>query len=45
MFRPYGAGGVVRVIDLTPCPSPDRRGEKQLGNLIAGLKSPLSGEI
>jgi len=28
-----------------PSPSPDRRGEKHLGDFIAVLKSPLSGEI
>jgi len=46
-YAPTGPGMlvVVREIDLTPSPSPDRRGEKQLRNLVAGLKSPLSGEI
>jgi len=52
MFRPYGAGSVARESLFVvrekrphPLPSPDRRGVKQLGDLIAGLKSPLSGEI
>jgi len=50
MFSPYGAGNGLRCSlfmenDLTPSPSPDMRGEKQLGNIFAGLKSPLSGEI
>jgi hypothetical protein len=36
---------VVREIDLTPYPSPDMRGERQLGSFFVGLKSPLSGEI
>ncbi|MEJ5317897.1 MAG: hypothetical protein WHS63_12870 [Tenuifilum sp.] len=43
MFRPYGAGSVVRcsLLDVRekrphPSPSPDMRGKKQLGNFLHG---------